>query len=68
MGKKKPKHLKPTYLSNYLDNMKPKKKKQFEDVIIHKKIDQIMALFDIHKVVFIKPFKIIKIVNYHLVG
>ncbi len=25
MGKKKPKHLKPTYLSNYLDNMKQSK-------------------------------------------
>jgi hypothetical protein len=39
---KKLKYLKPTYLSNYLDKTK-QKIKQFEDVIIQKKIDQIIV-------------------------
>jgi CRISPR/Cas system-associated endonuclease/helicase Cas3 len=37
------KHLKLTYLSNYLNKMKQKNKYKIEDEIIQKKIDQIMV-------------------------
>jgi hypothetical protein len=40
--KEKLKYLKPTYLSNYLNKMK-QKIKQFEDIIIQEKIDQIIV-------------------------
>lgn len=40
--KKKPKHLKPTYLTNHLNKMK-QKMKQFENSIIQNKINQIMV-------------------------
>ncbi len=39
---KKPHHLKPIYLSNYLNMMK-QKIKQFKTTIIQNKIDQIIA-------------------------
>jgi len=40
--KKKPKHIKPTYLSNYILNVK-QNIKILEDAIIQKKNDQIRA-------------------------
>jgi hypothetical protein len=41
--KEKPKHLKSTYLSNYLNRMKQKMKQLENAILTQKKIDQIMT-------------------------